>query len=742
MSKGKVKVERRRVNPYFLLVNDGAFAEGGNIIDGIEESPNNTGGVGNAIASNPQAVGNIGAGASQIAGNAFDQNISDPSHRNNVVANSIGENFVKSSGAGLAAGSAFGPWGMLIGAAVGGTYGAIKGGIQGSKEKKAYMESKEGIYAALGATLPGNPIDQLVGESVDSIEGPSHEEGGIQITRNAEVEGNEAKVGNEILSDRLTNPLTGRTFAEDAKRIEKKYIRDNDSYSNKAKAAEIAKLIELNKVEREKQEALDQEIAGDYHAYGGSIKKGANGKWDIDISMRKAITEAAKARGLGVNDYASKLFALGGSMGGPGNPPAPSSTSYSQADIQRFMAQDSKNKDMNADLTGATLLSDPTALNAYYSEYGNANAGKRIWSTPSGGYVVGGVDPTFAPSKKTSTVTPSTPSTQDNTQAHFIMNASGKPQWVDPITYNSHTGQKTTLPLDASGYPVTSGGLRYTEYDKSPTGVPAYNRAGTFALGGPLDEFEIPSGEVSSTTTKQPLPKMTTSDEMFNEYGEFTGDPADNQYPEGFTYDPIESDLGFDPTADYLNESESVSKKRKIGSQELGLLASNLPALDNMLKSTNVEKTKYEKYTPETLDLSEVRTRNQRDTDMARKAQNEIIRGNANSSGEALSALSAGNAALTSGQMEADLTSLLQEKSANNAIRNQAGQVNTQISNQENDANAQNRAMAKGLGNMALSDVGMNTQGYMRDKTLTEADLQKNTTLLQTINAIAPNYKC
>lgn len=105
--------------------------------------------------------------------------------------------------------------------------------------------------------LSANTMMKMGGRLKEYI-GPSHEQGGINVDANgnpsinpvAEVEGGETKMKNPdlstyVFSDSLIDPDTGRTFAEQSKRIEK-HMKGDDDISRKARMKMLMKLQEKN----------------------------------------------------------------------------------------------------------------------------------------------------------------------------------------------------------------------------------------------------------------------------------------------------------------------------------------------------------------------------------------------------------------------------------------------------------------------------------------------------------------
>lgn len=160
----------------------------------------------------------------------------------------MGSTIASSALKGASMGSVAGPWGAAAGAVVGGVAGLISSGSARAAEQRqmAAMRLQQGNaarnrsqavfaqnpelasgnvgagYYANGGPLSRNYLSrtQANGGSLSpmssdavSINGPSHEQGGVQLPdNNAEVEGGETMQGNFVFSDRLG-------FADEHKRL-------------------------------------------------------------------------------------------------------------------------------------------------------------------------------------------------------------------------------------------------------------------------------------------------------------------------------------------------------------------------------------------------------------------------------------------------------------------------------------------------------------------------------------------
>ena len=104
--------------------------------------------------------------------------------------------------------------------------------------------------------------------SLIDIKGPSHSQGGVSLGNNIEVEGNEAIFGDFVFSDSLVfggkengkeknKTKNKKTFADEARKIQKKFPDDNDSLAVKAREVQFKKLSQMQ--EKMKQQMMPQD---------------------------------------------------------------------------------------------------------------------------------------------------------------------------------------------------------------------------------------------------------------------------------------------------------------------------------------------------------------------------------------------------------------------------------------------------------------------------------------------------
>ena len=268
-----------------------------------------------ATGLNPAQYGNIGAVAS-LAGEGIKMASDDQDATTMNVGESIGGG-LSGIGTGIGAatttamlmGSTLGPLGMAAGAIGGAAYGLGKGLVQrgkarreeGKAEKKQELalnkiktkQKLEGLkdreysgynmgqnlamyggmkqYEAGGVALPGGTMEPIPGTDAVEFKGQSHDEGGIMLDPQTEVEGNEtmdqvtmAKKGGKrdyFFSQHLK--MGGKSFAQ----------RHKDILKNGGSQKDIDKLAKMQETKAGRDPNAVQLGAGGYKTFqlGGNI---------------------------------------------------------------------------------------------------------------------------------------------------------------------------------------------------------------------------------------------------------------------------------------------------------------------------------------------------------------------------------------------------------------------------------------------------------------------------------------
>ena len=118
-------------------------------------------------------------------------------------------------------------------------------------------------YAFGSLNLNNNLID---------VQGPKHEQGGVSINNEVEIEGGESVFDNFTFSDRLTVPRTDKTFSDEAKRIEKTYANDDSALARDSKAKEFKRLALLQEeVKSDLVATPDVEEGGKRKLFAGGL---------------------------------------------------------------------------------------------------------------------------------------------------------------------------------------------------------------------------------------------------------------------------------------------------------------------------------------------------------------------------------------------------------------------------------------------------------------------------------------
>jgi hypothetical protein len=147
----------------------------------------------------------------------------------------------------------------------------------------------------------------------------------------------------------------------------------------------------------------------------------------------------------------------------------------------------------------------------------------------------------------------------------------------------------------------------------------------------------------------------------------------------------------------------------------LGYLASNVGNIYDLTEAAKeTPKNQFGRMTPEHIDLSAQRAEMKNQAAVSRAIARENAR-NAPSMGGAMTNRVIANALINSGLGSQLSQSYMTEANQNVAIDNQAKQINLQTQIQEKLADQQDLAMRKSTISQAMHNIGMNTQGYVKD---------------------------
>ena len=172
----------------------------------------------------------------------------------------------------------------------------------------------------------GGPMPSSMG--LNELTGPTHEQGGMAISPEVEVEGGETilEPASYVYSDSILVPGTKKTFAQASKAVKNKYkMREDDKLSQEAMNSELEALMNQQEEVKESMMIADTEKFQNkmMAKYGGlmpdmgypvdrnmqPIEMRKGGGIYIKPSKRGTFTAAAKKRGMGVQEFASKVMA-------------------------------------------------------------------------------------------------------------------------------------------------------------------------------------------------------------------------------------------------------------------------------------------------------------------------------------------------------------------------------------------------------------------------------------------------
>jgi hypothetical protein len=588
-------------------------------------------------------------------------------------------------------------------------------------EREEFGAAPKTMYSYGGDMGVGNdPATSPSGENIDfnEYEGATHDEGGIPIGPDAEVEGGEVRVEDYIFSDRLQDPITGKTFAEAAKKVQKKYSgRQNDAPSNRAMEKELTALMTSNDMakqiaeqeEKMQAQALAEEAGIDPSQMGGQEQMGMEqgqmpmGNEGMPMGMDQGMEEGVPQE-----------FAYGGRMKYP-----------------------------NGGDLGKTAMMK--ARLAYAEMHGNP-AAKRMVSGTDNPYDFG----------------------DGSTGTHYMasMDNYAVPQIQEGANGDLELGDFNPSSREAMRFDSSEDAEYFSEnYKKVSPALKEYKNGGKmkYALSGGIGNpnwDEIMLGAASPQAYGIPNPTMPTGinpGEPLLNYGDQSAPRMQQRRPTGVDNPINPGDAQFRDMAPLYNPDDFPGTDGDVNTKAGGLnlgdeapdynktdklayAASNLAAIDNLANSMNVEKSRTPRVNLERLDMSDARLNVARESATQGAIQRRNIRGASSGSGQALSNLAAGSASLADNAIGKFLQTYGMEAQTNQQTSNQERMYNTQAEAQERIQNEQNRAAGKMARNTALADVGQNTGLYTRDQKATAENERFNQMQFKLINDLYPNY--
>ena len=696
------------------------FAEGGS----LTELSGQTGEDEAAANKFSMITGLIGTGADAIEGNN-DIYQNRGATTNKAIIGGVGKGLKTGATIGAQIGSVI-PGGTLVGGAIGAGIGAIAGGINAKNNFQDSLTSFKDdttakyennhpdtvkYFGAYGVELPemgmgGDPVE---------FNGNTHEQGGLALGDNVEVEDGEIRVGNYVFSNRLVNPETGKTYATEAKKVTDKYKEyENDGPSMRSQNKMLEELKAKNDIAREQQKAIDAQkqeaMQTDHAAYGAMIQKDSKGSYVVDNSNKRLLMDNAKGHKMSYNTYLDSVYAYGGGIEDklvPGGPPVQTSMMDSPIKYE--------------DDYYPELYIDPLERNDGLSRIQRATDWNYNGGGPqrrSGGEGI----PDYSYSENPEPVKLDNPERFYNEELPVMPSANNGPQ---------------PSPLQPSEFEFPRLN-QLSARDKYLAEVKAYqNKIDAQNYSNALPEEAITESDVSNLEPMRgPNDPLDFVDAQGNPVYYSDASTRATALPESGNNDAIINNNNYRALdgSEITNGSQSRTQD-KYARPNAALFASSLPAIDNLIQSSKKTNTKFNRVDLKDINMDQERADVSSAIARARTIQNQNVRGTATSSGDALAALSAGNAGLT-GQETRVLSDInANERNANTQIRNQESMTNTDIANQEMIARQQDRDMRASVRNMALGNIGTNVQGNMRDKTAIDKNDAYNAQVMSLINS-------
>jgi hypothetical protein len=529
----------------------------------------------------------------------------------------------------------------------------------------------------LGEGLGNSKNSFAMGGDITKFTGPSHEQGGIAIGQNVEVEGGELMTPSKIvMSDRLgPNGKKGPTYAELAEKLRKrKEKRPGDKLSAEAVDREIAALEQLQESDPNILAAREKSNK-QMMALGGPLEE-------------DPINPQAFASLFG-NNPSNALNYLN-----------PEQTQQALSHLTSIFPQLEKNKDQYA-----------TRLEDYQANMG---------STPFTGLVGMGAQ---------SRADDASGAANKANMAANALNAVGgfnnatRP-FQTPFNNNNMELVQPIAPYEIGTMLDSQGNSNYRHpgfINRDPAILS--NRTNLDKpLPGEFDEF-VPRPNVKIKDFKG-SPGTTIP------YGEDTSSVTTDWYNNIDTFNKNNPENNAQVnTLDSVKPNPWGYAAQAIGPLAQGLYAALTPA----------ENTQFERINPAMMNLDTARQGMRRNASLS-QANARRMNAGARTVGANIAANTASNVGISRGLQDGFLNSYLQENMYNTNATNQARQANASIAMQERDANDRNEAQRRNMIFNSIGNLGTGLAAGLSENTALQAQELMNQRYLNMANSMFSNY--
>jgi len=529
----------------------------------------------------------------------------------------------------------------------------------------------------LGEGLGNSKNSFAMGGDITKFTGPSHEQGGIAIGQNVEVEGGELMTPSKIvMSDRLgPNGKKGPTYAELAEKLRKrKEKRPGDKLSAEAVDREIAALEQLQESDPNILAAREKSNK-QMMALGGPLEE-------------DPINPQAFASLFG-NNPSNALNYLN-----------PEQTQQALSHLTSIFPQLEKNKDQYA-----------TRLEDYQANMG---------STPFTGLVGMGAQ---------SRADDASGAANKANMAANALNAVGgfnnatRP-FQTPFNNNNMELVQPIAPYEIGTMLDSQGNSNYRHpgfINRDPAILS--NRTNLDKpLPGEFDEF-VPRPNVKIKDFKG-SPGTTIP------YGEDTSSVTTDWYNNIDTFNKNNPENNAQVnTLDSVKPNPWGYAAQAIGPLAQGLYAALTPA----------ENTQFERINPAMMNLDPARQGMRRNASLS-QANARRMNAGARTVGANIAANTASNVGISRGLQDGFLNSYLQENMYNTNATNQARQANASIAMQERDANDRNEAQRRNMIFNSIGNLGTGLAAGLSENTALQAQELMNQRYLNMANSMFSNY--